>query len=129
MGRRMTADVQAESKPQLLKILGVTFGVAVAVGEIIGSGILRSPQLIASTVPSVNLILGLWIICAVHSWLGANVLAELGTAMPRTGGPYVYARRALGDVAGLVVGWTNWLSKMAGAAAASVSFAEFLPIL
>ena len=35
------------AKPHLLKILGVTFGVAVAVGEIIGSGILRSPSIIA----------------------------------------------------------------------------------
>ncbi len=116
-------------KPQLLKILGVTFGVAVAVGEIIGSGILRSPEIIASTVPSIPLILGLWILCGVHSWLGANVLAELATAMPRTGGPYLYARRALGDVAGLVVGWTVWASKMAGTAAASVSFGEFLPLV
>lgn len=125
----MTVDAPTQNKPHLLKILGVTFGVAVAVGEIIGSGILRSPQIIASTVPSVDLILGLWILCAVHSLLGANILAELATSMPRTGGPYIYARRALGDVAGLVVGWTSWLSKVAGAAAASVSFAEFLPLL
>ncbi len=125
----MAVESTAETKPRLLKILGVTFGVAVAVGQIIGSGILRSPSIIANTVPSVSLILGLWILCGVHSWLGANVFAELGTALPRTGGPYVFARRAYGDVAGLVVGWTNWLAKLAGAAAASVSFAEFLPLV
>ena len=121
--------MSSSGKPQLLKILGVSFGIAVTVGEIIGSGILRSPEIIARTVPSIPLILGLWILCGVHSWLGANVLAELAAAMPRTGGPYIYARRALGDVAGLVVGWTLWISKMAGAAAASVSFAEFLPLI
>ena len=37
--------------------------------------------------------------------------------------------RAYGDVAGLVVGWSNWLAKLAGIAAASVSFAEFLPLV
>jgi APA family basic amino acid/polyamine antiporter len=35
----------------------------------------------------------------------------------------------MGDVFGLLVGWTCWLANMAGAAAASVSFAEFLPLL
>jgi amino acid transporter len=125
----VTVESATPANPHLLKILGVTFGVAVAVGEIIGSGILRSPSIIANTVPSVSLILGLWILCGVHSWLGANVFAELGTAMPRTGGPYIFARRAYGDVAGLVVGWSNWLAKLAGIAAASVSFAEFLPLI
>lgn len=117
----------------LLKILGVTFGVAVALGETIGSGILRSPSVIAGAVPAVGAILALWIAGAAQSFLQANILSEFATALPRSGGNYVYARRAYGafygDVAGLVVGWTNWLAKNAGAAAASVSFAEFLPLL
>jgi APA family basic amino acid/polyamine antiporter len=107
----------------------VGFGVAVAVGNIIGSGILRAPSAIAGLVPGAAFILGLWILGGVQSLLQANVYAELATALPRTGGPYVYARKAFGDVPGLIVGWSLWLSKMAGAAAASVSFAEFLPLL
>jgi len=113
----------------LLKILGLSFGIAVAVGNMIGSGILRSPSIIAGEVPGVALILGLWVLGGVHAALGANVIAELGTALPKSGGAYVYAHRAFGDVGGLVVGWTVWLSKLAGIAAASVSFAEFLPLL
>lgn len=117
------------ARGHLLKILGVTFGVAVAVGQIIGSGILRSPSIIAGEVPGIALILGLWTLGAVQVWLAANLNAELGTALPKTGGGYNYVRRAMGDVFGLVVGWTDWLANMAGAAAASVSFAEFLPLL
>ncbi len=117
------------ARGHLLKILGVTFGVAVAIGQIIGSGILRSPSIIAGEVPGIALILGLWTLGAVQVWLAANLNAELGTALPKTGGGYNYVRRAMGDVFGLVVGWTDWLANMAGAAAASVSFAEFLPLL
>jgi APA family basic amino acid/polyamine antiporter len=125
----VAAAVPAQSGHHLLKILGVTFGVAVAIGEIIGSGILRSPSVIAGQVPGVALIVGLWVLGAIQVSLAANIGAELGTAIPRTGGGYNYVRRAIGDVFALVVGWADWLSNLAGAAAASVSFAEFLPLL
>jgi APA family basic amino acid/polyamine antiporter len=125
----MEAASKARPRHHLLKILGVSFGVAVAVGNTIGSGILRSPALIAGEVPGIALILGLWVLGGVQAALGANIIAELATALPKSGGPYVYAQRALGDVVGLIVGWTVWLSKLAGIAAASVSFAEFLPLL
>jgi amino acid transporter len=113
----------------LLHILGVTFGIAVGVGQMIGSGILRSPSLIAASVPSEFWIAALWVLGALHAALGANVLAELATALPQAGGSYVYARRALGDIGGLIVGWAGWISTLAGIAAASVSFANFLAIL
>lgn len=124
-----TVEPAAGQRHHLLKILGVTFGVAVAVGEVIGSGILRGPAAIARDVPDVAFIIGLWALGGVQSLLQANILAELATAIPKSGGPYLYARRAFGDVAGLVVGWSSWLSNNAGAAAASVSFAEFLPLV
>lgn len=125
----MSSASVAPPRHHLLKILGVTFGVAVAIGQTIGSGILRSPSIIAGEVPGIALIIGLWVLGAVQVSLAANLIAELGTALPKSGGGYNYAHRALGDVGGLVVGWTDWLSNLAGAAAASVSFAEFLPLL
>jgi amino acid transporter len=113
----------------LLRLLGAGFGVAVGVGEMIGSGILRSPSVIASTVHDIGLILALWTLGALHALLGANIISELGTALPQTGGAYVYARRAYGEVGGLVVGWTIFVSHLAGIAAASVVFADFLGML
>jgi APA family basic amino acid/polyamine antiporter len=114
---------------QLLKILGISFGIAVAVGNVIGSGILRAPASIASTVPDAALIIGLWVLGALHAALGVNILSELSTSVPKSGGPYVYAQRAFGDVAGLVVGWSVFISKLAGASAGSIAFAEFLPLV
>lgn len=113
----------------LLRILGVTFGIAAAVGNMIGAGVLRAPAAIAGTVPDVALIIGLWVLGGLHAALGINIIAEMGTALPQSGGPYVYARRALGDVSGLIVGWSDLLSKLAGIAATSIAFAEFLPII
>ncbi|MGH6875833.1 MAG: APC family permease, partial [Rhizomicrobium sp.] len=68
-------------------------------------------------------------IALVHAALEANVMAELGTAMPRAGGPYVYAHRAFGDVGGLAVGWTMWMQRVASTAALSIAFADFAALL
>jgi amino acid transporter len=125
----MTVVVGEKRSGQLLHILGTGFGIAVGVGMMIGSGILRAPSAIAGAVPSTEWILALWVLGAVHAWLGANVLAELATALPKAGGGYLYAQRALGDIGGLVVGWTVWVSTLAGIAAASVSFANFVALL
>jgi APA family basic amino acid/polyamine antiporter len=71
----------------------------------------------------------LWVVCLLQSALEANVVSELATAMPRAGGFYVFAHRAFGDVGGLVVGWTAWLARLAGASALSVGFADFLALI
>jgi APA family basic amino acid/polyamine antiporter len=106
--------------------LGVGFGVAIGVGEMIGSGILRSPSTIAETLHNSGVIILLWSLGAFHAFLGANIQAEMGAALPLEGGQYVFARRAFGDVGGLLVGWTVYASHLAGIAAAAVVFADFL---
>jgi APA family basic amino acid/polyamine antiporter len=111
---------------QLLRVLGVTFGISVAVGEMIGSGILRTPGLVAAGVPLAGAILALWGFGALHAALQANVLAELGTMLPRAGGQYVFAHRAFGDAGGLIVGWMMWCAHIVGLAASSLAFADFL---
>lgn len=127
----MTVSTAAgrSQRGHLLRILGVTFGIAIAVGNMIGAGILRAPAVIAGSVPDTAFIVGLWVLGGLHAALGINIVAELGTAVPQSGGPYLYAHRAFGDVAGLVVGWSSWLSKLAGIAATSIAFAEFLPLV
>ena len=54
----------------MLRILGITFGVAVAVGGTIGSGIMRTPSQIAIAC-HVSLIMLAWAAGAVYSLLGA----------------------------------------------------------
>jgi basic amino acid/polyamine antiporter, APA family len=109
---------------RLRRLLGVAFGVAVAVGSMIGAGILRAPADVAARLPVPFLFLGVWVLGGAYALLGANAIAELGAMIPRSGGQQVFARRAFGSYAGFLVGWNDWLSTCASVAAVSIVFAE-----
>ena len=113
----------------LLKILGVGFGVAVVIGNTISAGIVRTPGAIASWLPSVELFLGVWILGGVYALLGANALAELGAMIPGSGGQYAFSRRALGNYAGFIVGWSDWLSTCGSTATVAVVIGEYTEVL
>lgn len=106
-------------------MLGVGFGLAVIIGNTIGAGIFRTPGNIAAHLQSPWLFLGVWIIGGLYALLGAVALAELGTMLPRAGGQYVYSRYALGEYAGFIVGWSDWISTCGSAAAVSLVIGEF----
>jgi APA family basic amino acid/polyamine antiporter len=101
------------SKPtrgHLLRVLGLGFGLAVIIGNMIGAGILRNPGTIAAQLPNIWLFLGVWVVAGLYAFLGAISLAELGVLIPRSGGQYVFARYTLGEYAGFIVGWSDWIS-------------------
>jgi APA family basic amino acid/polyamine antiporter len=108
----------------LLRVLGVGFGLAVIVGNAIGAGILRTPGDIARGLPERSWILVVWVAGALYALLGSNSLAELGAAVPRSGGQYVFAHRALGPYPGFVVGWSDWLSTCGTSAAMAIALGE-----
>jgi APA family basic amino acid/polyamine antiporter len=109
---------------RLLQVLGVGFGVAVAIGTTIGAGIFRAPGEVATHLPDTWLFLAAWTAGGVYAFLGALQIAELGTMLPRSGGQYVFSRHALGDFAGFVVGWSDWLSTCGTSAAVAIVLAE-----
>jgi APA family basic amino acid/polyamine antiporter len=117
------------SRGHLLKILGVGFGLSVIIGNTIGAGIFRAPGTIATHLPSVWMFLSVWLIGGLYALLGAISIAELGTMLPRSGGQYVFARHALGEYAGFIVGWTDWLSTCGATAAVALVAAGFLGVL
>lgn len=114
---------------RLLRVLGVGFGLAVIIGNTIGGGIFRTPGVIAEQLPNVWLFLGVWILGGLYALLGAISLAELGTMLPRSGGQYVFVRHALGDYAGFVAGWSDWISTCGSTAAVSLVIAGFAGVL
>src|SRR5262245_63558598 len=101
------------------------FGIAAAIGNTIAAGIVAAQGYIAALLPNVWLFLGVWVIGGLYALFGASSLAELGAAIPRSGGQYNYARRALGDYAGFIVGWSDWLSTCGTAAAVAIVVAEY----
>jgi APA family basic amino acid/polyamine antiporter len=125
----MTADEELPrdaGENHLLKILGVTFGIAVTIGGMIGLGILRTPGTVAAQLGNVWLVLGVWALGGVYALFGTFQAIELGTSVPKAGGWYDYARRAFGNYAGFLIGWMDWINYPAGLALGAVISAEYL---
>ncbi len=101
------------------------FGIAAAVGNTIAAGIVRAPGDIAHWLPNIYFFFGVWVVGGLYALLGASSLAELGAAIPRSGGQYNFSRRAIGDYAGFIVGWSDWLSTCGTAAAVAIVIAEY----
>ena len=52
----------------------------------IGGGIFLVPNLVARSLPSMSMIMTVWLLAGVVSLAGALACAELGAAFPATGG-------------------------------------------
>ncbi len=120
-----STETSARSSGGLLKVLGVWFGIAAAIGNTIAAGIVRAPGDIAQWLPNIYLFFGVWIVGGLYALVGASSLAELGASIPRSGGQYNFSRRAIGDYAGFVVGWSDWLSTCGTAAAVAIVIGEY----
>src|SRR5262245_268620 len=109
----MMAVTAAIDRDQALKRqIGLYAATAITVGNIIGSGIFRSPHTVAQELSTVGLVILGWIVGGELSLCGSLTLAELAVAHPKTGGLYVFIRESFGDAWGFVFGWANlWVIK------------------
>jgi APA family basic amino acid/polyamine antiporter len=92
--------------PRKLSLLD---SLAIVVGIVIGGGIFLVPNLVARNLGSQASILGVWLFAGVASFFGALACAELGAALPATGGQYVFLREAYGPLGGFLYGWTMFV--------------------
>jgi len=115
-----------KEKGKLLQVLGVGFGIAVAVGNTISAGIVRTPGDIAARLPNHWLFFCVWFGGALYALVSAFQLAELGSAIPKSGGQYNFSRRAIGDFAGFIVGWSDWLSTCGTTGAVGIVIGEYM---
>ncbi|MGA0560471.1 APC family permease [Larkinella sp. VNQ87] len=114
---------------QLLRLLGVGFGVAVTIGGTIGTGILRRPGTIAQELGQPSLALLVWALVGVYALIGSLQVVELGTMIPKAGAWYVFARRAFGDYVGFVIGISSWLGSIAAMAFGAAVMGEYIALL
>ena len=112
-----------------MRILGLGFGLAVIIGNTIGAGIVSTPGTIAGRLPSSWLFIGVWALGGLYALLGAISVAELGTMIPRSGGQYVFAHDALGDYAGFIVGWSDWISTCGSSSFISLVISAYAAVL
>ena len=111
---------------QLSRVLGIVFGLAVVVGGIIGSGIMRAPGVVALGIHSVPMTLLFWAVGGGVALLTAMPLVEAGASIPKAGGSYPIATRAFGPATGFMTGWLTWLQLTASNAFISVVFGEYV---
>jgi basic amino acid/polyamine antiporter, APA family len=90
----------------LPRTLGLVDALAIVIGVTIGGGIFLVPNLVAQQLKSPGMIIGVWVFAGVISFFGALACAELGSAIPATGGQYVYLREAYGRMIGFLCGWS-----------------------
>tara|TARA_B100000446_G_scaffold121790_1_gene113759 strand:- start:37 stop:1353 length:1317 start_codon:yes stop_codon:yes gene_type:complete len=114
-------------QPKLKRVLSLLDATMINAGGIIGSGIFMVPATVAMFTGSASLFFMVWIAGGIVSLFGALSVAELGAAMPRAGGQYVYLSEAYGPVWGYLYGWSAVaVINTASIAAVGVAFSEYL---
>lgn len=97
------AEKVAAPKPTLT----VADAVAIIVGIVIGSGIFKTPSLVAANTPSELLFLFAWLLGGIVSFIGALCYAELTTTYPHAGGEYHFLHRAFGRDISFLFAWAR----------------------
>jgi len=103
--------------------LGLWMSTALVSGNMIGSGIFLVPAALA-LFGGIS-ILG-WLFSTAGAILLSIVFARLSRLVKGIGGPYIYARKSFGDLAGFLVAWGYWISIWSGNAAISLAAIGYL---
>ncbi len=89
------------------KTLSAIDGIAVVVGIVVGTGIFKTPSLVAANTGSEGAFLLAWSLGGIISLIGALCYAELAMTYPHAGGDYHYLSRAFGRQVAFLFGWAR----------------------
>ena len=99
-------STSAKSLDRRLGLMGLA---ATGICSMIGASIYVIPFMIQRNVPGIGpWVLPAFLLAAIPAALAAFAYAILASAMPRAGGSYVYASRALGPYFGFVASFSQW---------------------
>lgn len=99
---------------------------AVVIANMVGTGVFTSLGFQLLEIRSGFVLLMLWAIGGVAAVCGAMTYAELGAAMPRSGGEYNFLARIYHPAAGFVSGWVSaTIGFAAPTALAAITFAAY----
>ena len=103
----MTASTRATSDASLVRSIG-TFALAASIVNItIGGGIFRLPADMAADLGPTAPIA--YLLCAIAMGLIVMCMAEAGSRVSMTGGPYAYVEVAFGPFIGFLSGFLLWM--------------------
>lgn len=90
---------------ELQRSMGLTTGISIVVGTIIGSGIFFKQAQVLSITGSTTGALLAWLFGGLITLMAGLTISELGSRIPSTGGLYVYIHKIFGPMAGFLSGW------------------------
>ncbi len=118
---------QPQRKTELVRGLGVTAAIMIVAGSMIGSGIFRKPATMAGQLLSPELLIIVWILAGIITFIGALTNSEIAGMIDATGGQYVYFRKMYGDFTAFIYGWSILAVIQTGSQAAiAYVFSEYL---
>lgn len=87
--------------------IGFYTAISLVIANMIGTGVFTSLGFQLFDIHSVFSILLLWLLGGIISFCGALVYGELGVAIPRSGGEYVYLSKLMHPSVGFMSGWVS----------------------
>lgn len=117
---------EADSARPADRLLGAAEVVLLVMGGTIGADVYVASALGAPLGPSG---LYVWAAGALMALAVTMAFAVCALAVPETGGPYLYVRRAFGPLPGFLAGWAVLASQWAALVALPVAFWEYLRAL
>ena len=125
--REVVGSIKETFRTQLEKTIGLSGVVIISLSAMLGSGLFVLPSLAGDMMGE-----GIWlayIIAALVVLPGALSKSELASAMPTSGGDYIYIERTYGPIFGTIAGLGLWASFLLKAAFALIGFSAYLEII
>jgi APA family basic amino acid/polyamine antiporter len=109
-----------------MKKLNSLEAMALVVGMIIGSGIFLKPGIVLKDAGTPLMSVLAWAAGGIITLASALSVAEIASAIPKSGGLYLYLEKLYGKPAGFLLGWVQTaISYPASVAAQAIAFATY----
>src|SRR5437016_2163654 len=120
----IAGSMSKPAHPPLVRAVGLFSLTAIAINGMVGSGIFVLPAQVAGILGPAAL--SAYVMAGLAVGLMVMCFAEVGALFDRSGGPYLYARVAFGDLVGFEIGWLMLLYRLTAMAAIANAFASYL---
>jgi APA family basic amino acid/polyamine antiporter len=115
------------SENGLKRKLGLFPVTNIVIANMIGAGIFTTSGLLMGDLHNPSILMVLWIVGGIIALCGALCYSELGAAIPKAGGEYIYLSKLFHPLFGFLSGWVSFfVGFSAPIAASAIGFSEYL---
>ncbi|EYE89458.1 amino acid permease [Fervidicella metallireducens AeB] len=110
--------VETNADAGLSKSVGLFEAMAIVIGMVIGSGIFVKPAIVFKNAGAPGMGILAWILGGIITMASGLTVAEVGAAIPKTGGLVVYLKELYGEKWAFLLGWVQTIIYIPGSTAA-----------